>query len=148
MATESPYGHDYPVLDALAEWIDATDPYTTPLDITDEVRLELNRAARVLNSAIVDLVPYPSQVLPGDDGWKTQNDLWHLAYHTRRHIRDLTGQFLLEDYTDSNTDEPCDAEWNVTGLVMLVHPEYERPDDIRPGYVGYLIDKGYPGDSE
>jgi hypothetical protein len=147
MADESPYGHDYPVLDALADWVQATEPYTTPIGITDEIRLELNRAARVLNSAINDLIPYQSQVRPGDEGWETANNLWSLAYHTRAHIRDLTGQFLLEEYTDSNTDEPCDAEWNVTGLVMLIHPDYERPDDIRPGFVGYLIDEG-PKDDE
>jgi hypothetical protein len=140
--TDSPYGHEYPVLDALADWVQATDPYTVPFDVTDDIRLELVRTTKALNSAIVDLVPYPSQVRPGDEGWETANNLWHLAYHTRVHIRELSGQFLMEDYTDSNTDEPCDAEWNVTGLVMLVHPEYKRPDFVRPGYVGYLIDEG------
>jgi hypothetical protein len=131
---ESPYGHDHPVLDALADWVKATDPYTAPLapeEITDEMRLALVLATRNLNSALVDLVPYSSS-----------QELRELGYSTRHHMRDLSMQFLVNEYTDSNTDETCDVEWNVTGLVMLKHPPYERPDEIRPAYVGYLIDKG------
>ena len=140
MTESSSYGHDYPVLDALANWVQACDPYTAPMDadeITDEMRLTLVNATRDLNKAIIDLAPYSS----------TDDNLRSLGYYTRAHIRDLSAQFLTDEYTDSNTDEPCDAEWNVTGLVMLAHPEYKRPDDIRPGYVGYLIDKG-PADDQ
>jgi hypothetical protein len=135
---ESPYGHEYPVLDALADWVNACDPYTAPLhfdDITDEMHLALAKAARTLAAAIIDLVPYAEHE---DEG----NSLWQKAYNTRATMRDLTGQFLLNDYTDSNTDEPCDVEWNVTGLVQLVDPTYQRPDEIQPAYVGYLIDEG------
>jgi hypothetical protein len=130
------YGHGYPILDKLADWVTACDPYTIP-EPSAENPLALVEAGRALNSAIIDLVPYSSE-----------DEIRSKAYYVRAHIRDLTAQFIFHEYTDSNTDEPCDAEWNVTGLLMLVHPEYQRPDDIRPAYVGYLIDKGRDEDRE
>jgi hypothetical protein len=129
--TDSPYGHDYPVLDALADWVQATDPFTLPAEeITGEMRLNLVEATRKLNSAIIDLVPY-SQEAP--------EELRSLAYNIRAHVRDLSMQFIVDEYTDSNTDEPCDVEWDVTGLVMMKDPTYVRPDEITPAYVANTL---------
>jgi hypothetical protein len=129
---ESPYGHEHPILDRLADWVQATDPYTAPLDpeeITDEMDTALLHAGRDLNAAIAAATSYA-------EGYNREMN--SRAWHIRAHIRELTADFLFSEYTDSTTDEPCDVEYNVTGFVAELVEGYERPVEVTPAYVGFL----------
>jgi len=123
-------GHRYPVLDRLADWAKATEPYTIPLEVNDGTQLALANTARDLVAALIDLTPY-SQFQNGE--------VYELSYKIRVNIRDLTGQFLTNDYTDSNTDEPNDMEWDVCSLVAMIYEDYEVPEDMMPSYVGNIF---------
>lgn len=131
---------EFPVLKALEIWEEAVEPYIAPEDHdTDAIRLALVKTTHDLNNAIHDLVSYSDLAVT--------DKLRSLAYDIRAHVRDLSMQFLMDEYTDSNTDEPNDVAWDVTGLLEMRHPEYKRPEEMRPSYVSNIL-SGPPEDEE
>jgi hypothetical protein len=57
------------------------------------------------------------------------------AHHIIRNLIGLSGQFLWNVYTDSDTDAPCDLEWDVHHLQKAIDDSYTIPDDVEPAYV-------------
>lgn len=57
------------------------------------------------------------------------------AFNINRNLIGLSAQFLWGLYTDSDTDAPCDIEWDVHHLMKAILPSYEIPADVGPAYV-------------
>jgi hypothetical protein len=53
----------------------------------------------------------------------------------RHNLVGLSGQYLWDDYTDSDTDARCDVEWDVWQLAKACNPSLVVPEDVEPAYV-------------
>lgn len=62
-------------------------------------------------------------------------DYFSEAYQITRNLIGLSGQYLWDDYTDSDVDARCDVEWDVHMLQKALDPTHTIPDDVEPAYV-------------
>lgn len=73
--------------------------------------------------------------LPGEDYPRKLHPQFSQANHIVRSLIDLSGSFLWGNYTDSDTDAPCDLEWDVHHLQRDLNPAHVIPEDVEPAYV-------------
>ena len=101
--------------------------------------LEVVRNDDIQKDALVTTTADLVRLLHLDYG--TYGHLHGKYFAIRRHLIELSGQFLWDDYTDSNTDEPCDIEWDVHHLQADINPNYVIPsiDDVGPAYVSGTV---------
>jgi len=111
---------------ALEQWVEATSPYCEPRKPGREEEVLFVERTRWLLFLLKEI---SHKELDG-------KGLWGDSFAIRRSIMGLSAQFLWDDYTDSNTDEPCDVEWDVHTLLSKLDKDHKVPDEVRPAYVG------------
>lgn len=108
--------------DALNEWLEACGPYCEPRDGTDAEAIELIRTAKALVEFLRSSTAY--EHADHHNAWMIGDNVLHLSM-----------QFLTGQYTDSDTDAPCDIEWDVYSFLERAIEGYKRPADHYPAYV-------------
>lgn len=112
-------GHAYTpasvVADALDAWLTACEAFAEfRAHASDGTRLA---AARDVLGALVAPIPHE---------------------HTRAvlaQISVVSDRFGMGQYSDDDTDAPCDVEWDVHSLLAAVDPAHVVPDEVEPSHV-------------
>lgn len=96
-------------IEALDRWIMAVNAYPDGSDpSTPEMRQELLDSTDALHTILAKV-----SILDVKE-----------AFTIRRNLITLTAQFLFNDYSDSDTDAPCDMEYDVYRLMETLHPTF------------------------
>lgn len=107
----------------------------------DIPKTDLVKTTRDLKEALGEL----RVGLPGEAP-RTLHPLFFQAHAIMTALLDLSARFLWDDYTDSDTDAPCDLEWDVHHLQQALNPSHVFPADIQPAYVMATVFSGPPED--
>lgn len=116
-----------PILEALSAWVEATDAYSECEPGIDPA--PLTRAADALVGRIDDLArPQRPAAIPASEWDQTLAAIMQT-------IQAVSDRFTSGEYSDDDTDAPCDVEWDVHSLVAAVDPSYQIPEEIEPSHV-------------
>jgi len=131
----------HPLLEALEKWLKAVDPWTWPAseaDLTSDQVLQLVTTTRELRRQIGDL----ACTATGEPPNVVLHPLFSDGHALIRNLIGLSGSFLWQHYTDSDTDSPCDMEWDVHTLLEKADIGYTKPVDeyLQPAYVSNYYD--------
>lgn len=112
----------HPIIDALAAWIDATDAYSECDRGVDSAPL------RVARDALATAIETHAGAAPQ-------------APAVVATMLEVSSRFISDEYSDDDTDAPCDVEWDVHNLVHVIDPSHVVPEDVRPASV---VDHVFP----
>lgn len=115
------------ITEQLERLISSYEPYCEPRDATPEEEAEMISASKEMLAEI-------SRVT---EGVTVASSLWSKSFTITRNLADLSGRFLFGLYSDSDTDAPCDLEYDLCKLREALDPEYSMPspDEVQPAYV-------------
>jgi hypothetical protein len=71
----------------------------------------------------------------GDYPDRSLSPFFSQAHAIIRNLIGLSGQYLWQDYTDSDVDARCDLEWDVHSLARAIDPHHDIPESVTPAYV-------------
>lgn len=113
------------MIDALNHWLAVVRE-----DDIDTFHLVLTTQTLVNELRSIDIIGRDS-----DTGHNVLHPQFSEAHAIARNVIALSGSFLWGVYTDSDTDAPCDVEWDVHNLTKAILPSYKIPADVGPAYV-------------
>lgn len=124
------------IADASGPWVSAIREYDSAAETADQrpndlTTMTLVNTMRTLVDAMHEMC-YGPQMLRDDN----LEPLRKKIYQIMQDVQEETIRHLSNHFTDSDTDAPCDVEWDLMNFVREVNPDQGLWDDgIEPAYV-------------